>query len=146
MRRVGIVILKILRQVQVYTSHFFDRYKERYLKDLSLNANDEVCRCLSRNKRGMPIKMNGEINRQLDQYGVGAKYGFRVKDGFCFAISDLQVIKSEDRDSEKDKPQAMYVVYKTFMNESDMADTQLSAINLIMRLGYSTFKLFRGKR
>lgn len=40
----------------------------------------------------------------------------------------------------------MYVVYKTFMNESDMADTQLSAINLIMRLGYSTFKLIRGKR
>ena len=136
----------LLRQVQVYTSHFFDRYKERYLKDLSLNANDEVCRCLSRNKRGMPIKMNDEINRQLDQYGVGAKYGFRVKYGFCFAISGLQVIKSEDRESEKDKPQAMYVVYKTFMNESDMADTQLSAINLIMRLGYSTFKLFRGKR
>lgn len=68
--------LMLLRQVQVYTSHFFDRYKERYLKDLSLNANDEVCRCLSRNKRGMPIKMNDEINRQLDQYGVGAKYGF----------------------------------------------------------------------
>lgn len=136
----------LLRQVQVYTSHFFDRYKERYLKDLSLNANDEVCRCLSRNKRGMPIKMNDEINRQLDQYGVGAKYGFWVKDCFCFAISDLQVIKSEDRESEKDKPQAMYVVYKTFMNESDMADTQLSAINLIMRLGYSTFKLIRGKR
>ena len=30
----------LLRQIQVYTSHFFDRYKERYLKDLSLNAND----------------------------------------------------------------------------------------------------------
>lgn len=118
-----------LRQVQVYTSHFFDRYKERYLKDLSLNANDVVCRYLSRNKRGMPIEMNDEINRHLDQYGVGAKYGFRVRDGFCFAISDLQIIKSEDGDSEKDKPQAMYVVYKTFMNESDMADTQLSAIN-----------------
>ena len=111
------------------TSHFFDRYKERYLKDLSLNANDVVCRYLSRNKEVMPIEMNNEINRHLDQYGAGAKYGFRVRDGFCFALIDLQVMQSKDGDCEKDKPQAMYVVYKTFMNEADMADTQLSAID-----------------
>lgn len=119
----------LLRQIQVYTSHFFDRYKERYLKDLSLNANDVVCRYLSRNKEVMPIEMNNEINRHLDQYGAGAKYGFRVRDGFCFALIDLQVMQSKDGDCEKDKPQAMYVVYKTFMNEADMADTQLSAID-----------------
>ena len=121
--------LMLLRQIQVYTSHFFDRYKERYLKDLSLNANDVVCRYLSRNKEVMPIEMNNEINRHLDQYGAGAKYGFRVRDGFCFALIDLQVMQSKDGDCEKDKPQAMYVVYKTFMNEADMADTQLSAID-----------------
>ena len=121
--------LMLLRQIQVYTSHFFDRYKERCLKDLSLNANDVVCRYLSRNKEVMPIEMNNEINRHLDQYGAGAKYGFRVRDGFCFALLDLQVMQSKDGDCEKDKPQAMYVVYKTFMNEADMADTQLSAID-----------------
>ncbi len=121
--------LMLLRQIQVYTSHFFDRYKERYLKDLSLNANDVVCRYLSRNKEVMPIEMNNEINRHLDQYGAGAKYGFRVRDGFCFALLDLQVMQSKDGDCEKEKPQAMYVVYKTFMNEADMADTQLSAID-----------------
>ena len=121
--------LMLLRQIQVYTSHFFDRYKERRLKDLSLNANDVVCRYLSRNKEVMPIEMNNEINRHLDQYGAGAKYGFRVRDGFCFALLDLQVMQSKDGDCEKDKPQAMYVVYKTFMNETDMADTQLSAID-----------------
>ena len=121
--------LMLLRQIQVYTSHFFDRYKERCLKDLSLNANDVVCRYLSRNKEVMPIEMNNEINRHLDQYGAGAKYGFRVRDGFCFALLDLEVMQSKDGDCEKDKPQAMYVVYKTFMNEADMADTQLSAID-----------------
>lgn len=88
----------LLRQIQVYTSHFFDRYKERCLKDLSLNANDVV-------------------------------YGFRVRDGFCFALLDLQVMQSKDGNCEKDKLQAMYVIYKTFMNEADMADTQLSAID-----------------
>ena len=77
----------------------------------------------------MPIEMNNEINRHLDQYGAGAKYGFRVRDGFCFALLDLQVMQSKDGNCEKDKPQAMYVVYKTFMNEVDMADTQLSAID-----------------
>lgn len=121
--------LMLLRQIQVYTSHFFDRYKERCLKDLSLNANDVVCRYLSRNKEVMPIEMNNEINRHLDQYGAGAKYGFRVRNGFCFALLDLQVMQSKDGDCEKDKPQAMYVVYKTFMNEANMADTQLSAID-----------------
>lgn len=73
----------------------------------------------------MPIEMNNEINRHLDQYGAGAKYGFRVRDG----LLDLQVMQSKDGNCEKDKPQAMYVVYKTFMNEVDMADTQLSAID-----------------
>ncbi len=41
----------------------------------------------------MPIEMNNEINRHLDQYGAGAKYGFRVRDGFCFALLDLQLCK-----------------------------------------------------
>lgn len=110
--------LMLLRQIQVYTSHFLIDIK-----------NDVVCRYLSRNKEVMPIEMNNEINRHLDQYGAGAKYGFRVRDGFCFALLDLQVMQSKDGDCEKDKPQAMYVVYKTFMNEADMADTQLSAID-----------------
>lgn len=91
----------LLRQIQVYTSHFFDRYKERCLKDLSLNANDVVCRYLSRNKEVMPIEMNNGINRHLDQYGASAKYGFRVRDGFCFALLDLQVMQSKDGDCEK---------------------------------------------
>lgn len=45
--------------------------------------------------------MNNEINRHLDQYGAGAKYGFRVRDGFCFALIDLQVMQSKDGDCEK---------------------------------------------
>ena len=125
--------MMLLREIQLYTTHFFARYKERWLnkepryKDISLNANDIACIYLSRNQdNAMPIEMNDEINRRLDKYGEGAMYGYRVRDGFCFTLTDGQQVKEED---SKERTIAQYVLYKTFMNESDMADTQLSAID-----------------
>ena len=76
----------------------------------------------------MPIEMNEEINKRLYKYGEDAKYGYRVRDGFCFTMTDGQQVKDEN---SKERPIAQYVVYKTFMNESDMADTQLSAIDKV---------------
>lgn len=121
--------MMLIRQIHAYSSHFLERYNERFLKDKSLNANDIACRYLSRNKIGMPITMNEEINKRLKKYGDGAKYGFRVRDGFCFAMSGVQGDISEDGDRKKDKVDAMLVLYTTFMNESDMKDTQLAAID-----------------
>ncbi len=76
----------------------------------------------------MPITINAEINKHLKDYGEEAKYGFRVRDGFCFAMSDVQGDISKDGDRKKDKINSMFVLYTTFMNESDMKDTQLAAI------------------
>ena len=121
--------LMLIREVQVYTPHFFERYRERGLKDKSLSINDVVCMYLSRNREGVPIMMNEAINRHLKKYGPGAKYGYRVRDGFCFAMSDVQISKSEDGDPSKDKHEALYVVFKTFMNESNMKENQLLAID-----------------
>lgn len=121
--------LSLIREIQVYTPHFFNRYRERGLKDVSLDINDVVSIYLSRNREGVPIVMNEEINRHLDKYGPGAKYGYRVRDGFCFALSDVQITRSEDGDRCKDKHEAIYVVYKTFMNESNMKENQLLAID-----------------
>ena len=121
--------LSVIRQIHAYSSHFLERYNERVLKDKSLNANDIACRYLSKNKVGVPIVMNEEINKRLTKYGEGAKYGFRVRDGFCFAQSAVEGVISEDGDRCKDKIDAMLVLYTTFMNESDMKETQLAAIN-----------------
>ncbi len=121
--------LMLIRQIHAYSSHFLERYNERFLKGKNHTANDVACRYLSRNQFGMPIEMNEDINKRLSVYGVGAKYGFRVRDGFCFAQSAVQGHISEDGDRTKDKVDAMLVLYTTFMNESDMKDTQLSAIN-----------------
>lgn len=121
--------LSLIREIQVYTPHFFNRYKERGLKDMSLSINEVVCMYLSRNGEGVPIEMNEEINRHLDKYGPGAKYGYRVRDGFCFVSSDIQITRSEDGDNYKDKHEAIYVIYRTFMNESNMKENQLLAID-----------------
>ena len=121
--------LMLIREIQVYTPHFFERYRERGLKDMSLSNNDVVYIYLSRNREGIPIIMNEAINRQLKKYGPGAKYGYRVRDGFCFALSDIQITRSEDGDRSKDKHEALYVVFKTFMNESNMRENQLLAID-----------------
>ena len=121
----------LIREVQLYTRHFFDRYKERWLnkepryKDMSLNANDIACIYLSRNKEGTPIEMNEKINRHLEKYGKGAMYGYHIRDGFCFAMTDMQLVKIEDGD----RPIAQLVIYKTYMNESNMAEAQLTAID-----------------
>lgn len=121
--------LTLIRQIHAYSSHFLERYNERFLKDKALTANDIACRYLSRNQFGMPIEMNEEINRRLSVYGEGAKYGFRVRDGFCFALSTVQGNISDDGDRTRDKIEAMLILYTTFMNETDLKDSQLSAIN-----------------
>ena len=121
--------ISFIRQIHAYTSHFLERYNERFLKDKTLNANDIACRYLSRNKIGMPITMSEDINKNLEKYGENAQTGYRVKVGFCFARSAVEGTKSEDGDRNKDKVNAMLVLYTTFMNEAGLANTQLSAIN-----------------
>lgn len=121
--------LILIRQVHVYSSHFFERYNERILKNKSLSANDIACIFLSRNNERMPIKMNSDINKHIEGYGESAKFGYRVRDGFCFAREAVQGTVSEDGDRHKDKIDAMMVMYTTFMNESNMDKSQISAIN-----------------
>ena len=119
----------LIRQIHTYSSHFFERYNERILKNKSLSANDIACIFLSRNQERMPIKMNSNINKHIEGYGDSAKFGYRVRDGFCFAREAVQGTVSEDGDRHKDKIDAMMVMYTTFMNESDMDKSQISAIN-----------------
>ena len=116
----------IIREIRVYTSHFFDRYKERWFKDTSLGSNETACRYFSRNEEGrMPIEMNEDINRHLERYGEGARYSCRVRDGVCFVMTDQQLVKSE----AGDRPIAQLVIYKTFISRSEMAESQLEAID-----------------
>ena len=118
-----------VRQIHAYTSHFLQRYNDRFLKEEKLSADEIAARYLSRNKIAMPIQQNKEINRNHEQYGETGQYAFRVRDGFCFARTVVEGVESEDGDRYKDKIDAMLILYTTFMNESKMSDTQRVAIN-----------------
>lgn len=122
--------IQLLRQIHAYTCHFFERYNERIWKKQApgLSNTEIICRYLSRNKESMPIRMNARINKRIKEYGDEAKYGYRVKDGFCFAKSWIEGVDAEG-DRSKDRVDASLVLFTTFMNESDMADTQIEAIN-----------------
>lgn len=118
-----------IRQIHAYTSHFFLRYNERHLKNESLDANDVACAFLAGNQLRIPICMNEEINRCLEKYGEGAKYGYQVRDGFCFADSWAEGVESVDGDRHNDRVDAMSVLYKTFLDKSGLADSQRLAID-----------------
>jgi hypothetical protein len=120
--------MKLVRQIHAYTSHFLHRYNERFLKDDTLSSNDIACRFLSRNKDIMPITINEEINKNIEEYGEGAKQGFRVHDGICFTQSRLEGLFNED-DRENDVVDAMLFVYTTFMSEYQMTNNQRYAID-----------------
>lgn len=117
-----------VRQIHAYTSHFLQRYNERFLKDDSLTANEVAARYLSRNTVAMPLQQNEEINRNHGKYGEKYQYAFRVRDGICFSYSAVDGEQSEDGDRHKDKVDALYICYTTFMNESKMTESQRKAI------------------
>lgn len=116
-----------VRQIHAYTSHFLQRYNERFLKDDSLTTNEVAARFLSRNTVAMPLEQNDGINRNHEKYENG-KYAFRVRDGICFSYSAVDGEESEDGDRQKDKVDALYICYTTFMAESKMTDSQRNAI------------------
>lgn len=118
-----------IRQIHAYTSHFIQRYNERFLKDDSLTANEIAARYLSRNTIAMPLKQNEEINRNHEKYGEKGQYALRVRDGICFSYLEVEGTESADGDRHKDKIDALYLCCTTFMNESKMADSQRKAIH-----------------
>ena len=129
-----------IRQISVYTLHFFQRYRERFLKNPSLTIHETACRYFSRNTKEMPIEMNADINRKFEEYGDAGKQLFRVRDGVCFTTSNADVIISEDGDINKDKIDSALIIYKTFMKESDMAETQRTAIEKEDKNKWSQFE------
>ena len=121
--------LTLIRQIHAYTSHFLQRYNERFLKNESLRSNEVAARYLSRNNAAiMPLEQNENINRNHELYGETGQYAYRVRDGICFAQSEIQGIFYEDGDKLNDKIDASLILYTTFMNESEMTDDQRRAI------------------
>jgi len=114
--------MEAVREIRAFSSHFFQRYEERFLKDHSLSTNDVACRFFARNPDFIPIEINEEINNNIGNYNDKANRGFRIRDGFCFTMSGVE--KSVD----EDKIDAIVTVFTTFVTESTMSESQREAI------------------
>jgi len=116
----------MLPQIHSYTSHFLQRYNERYLHNEKLSANEIAGLFFIKNPRPFPIKLNDEINCNFKKYGEFNNLGVRVNGGFCFARTGFQRIKT---DIEAKTADGMLMIYTTFVNDLDMSDEQRNAID-----------------
>lgn len=119
----------MLPQIHAYTSHFFQRYNERFLHKDNLLPNEIAGLFFVRNPLLMPIMMTEDVNKNYKEHGEHNDRGMRIPDGFCFTQTAIEGRESEDGIHEHDKVDAMMILYATFMNEYDMSDTQRAAIN-----------------
>lgn len=133
-----------LPQIHAYPSHFFQRYKERCLKDETLSTNDVICRYFARNgKDFFPIKITNEINNNIEKYGIAGEIGCIVTDGFCFTQSKLEGTPGENR--VDDKIDAMLLIYATFISKNEMGKNQYEAIKAGEETALSLLKDFYEK-
>lgn len=130
--------IKLVRQLHVYTHHFFARYNERIMNGLDRCMDIIACLYFGRNREMIPIKVSEEINRNYDKYGFGGRQAFRVKDGVCFTRSTVEGTMDEV-DANNDRVDSLCFVYTTFMNESSMSMVQRRAINNEHLLAMSNF-------
>jgi hypothetical protein len=106
--------------VHVFTSHFLQRYKERFLKQPDLSANEVAVMFLSRNTKLKPMTIDERINKHVEKYGEFAGEGFLANDGFCFKLSGKEHIEG--------KASVGISFFTTFMPLSEMSKSQQQAI------------------
>ena len=118
----------LIKCVEAYSSHFFDRYNERFLKDNTLGRNEIIALFFGRNKYFLHFKMNEDINRNFEKYGTSGQLGSRIRDGYCFTDCEQFGVLCRDKILNQDVPKAVSKFYKTYINESDMHESQTEAI------------------
>ena len=106
--------------IHVFTSHFLQRYKERFLKQPEMTANEVAVRFLARNSDMKPMTVDERINKHIEKYGEFAGEGFLVPDGFCFKLSGKEYLDG--------KASVGISFFTTFMPLSDMSRSQQEAI------------------
>lgn len=126
-KETGSIVSIATRYLGIYTVHFFQRYRERYWKDPLMSQNEALCRFFTRNRRTVPLEMSEDIQRNYKDYGEYGAYGMQVHDGTCLIQSwnegDPESIGKENCDF------ISVVIYRTFVNDGMMSETQRKAIN-----------------
>jgi hypothetical protein len=121
--------MTMLPMICIYTKHFLERYRTRYLHDEKIVLRDVAGIYFARNETVIPINLNDEINRNYKKYGEQNFLGIHVRDGFCFTDTSLEGIFDESGDRSKDQVDAMRIIYTSYYNIAEMEDSQKAAIN-----------------
>ena len=114
--------------VTAYSSHFFQRYNERFLHQTDLTPNEIAGWFFVRNPYPILISLNEEINKNFNKYGDYNGYGAHVQDGFCFTRTACSGKETKNDKDEHHKINVLFVLYTTFINEHDMNVNQRTAI------------------
>ena len=115
------------RIVNVYTSHFLQRYRERILKSPKMSVNEVACRYFMRNPNPpLMMKLNDEIMKNYQEYGETAGYGMRARDGIC--LTRISVQGCFDDESQRKTVDAIGHLYVTFIDDNTLSETQKEAV------------------
>ncbi len=118
----------MIPQVHSYTSHFLQRYNERFLHKKNISANEIAGLFLIKNRLPFIIDLNEDIKNDFADYGDYNTHGVKVDGGFCFVRTAIQHNKTN-----KDNKEAMLFIYTTFVSNNEMSDIQKDAIDKVCK-------------
>ena len=127
----------ITPKIDVYPSHFFERYKERALRNPKISTNEVICIYFIRNPDAIPIKLNEEIKRDYQKYGELGGYGLKVQDGVC--LLSIGIVGYFDEADRKEKVNAVGCIYGTFLSHDMLKSSQNVAIRKEMTVSLRDF-------
>lgn len=116
----------MLPQVHSYTSHFLQRYNERFLQQKNITANEIAGLFIIKNLRPFIIEINEDIKSNFEEYGEFNTHGVKVDGGFCFARTVLHI-----DDNSIEKKETMLIIYTTFVSNDEMSNSQKEAIDKV---------------
>lgn len=97
------------RRIDVYSTHFFARYRERVFKNTELGLNEVICRYFTRNKIALLIELNEDIKKGYQKYGGAAHHAMKVSDGLCFIRTSIEC--RVKLNTQKETAEALGFVY-----------------------------------
>lgn len=125
-RRFGSMTVTMVRAIDMFCPHFFQRYRERVWNNADMSYNDLLCRYFSRNQSAIPLKLTADIQRNYKQYGESS-YSFQQVDGVCFV--EYGMVGDELTIGTPEDNTVNITLYYTIVTNAMMTEIQKKAIN-----------------
>ena len=125
-RRFGSMDVNMVRAMNLFCPHFFQRYRERVWNKSNMSYNDLLCRYFSRNQSAVPVKLTEEIQRNYKKYGEYS-YSFQQAEGVCFVDHGME---GDELTIGSPEDNAIFVtLYYTIVTRAMMKEIQKNAID-----------------